>query len=227
MKSRKWLLSLSMICIICLVPFLNKPVAADEEVVSIGVLPNDTLFQVENMKPGDWAPRTVTIENRGTDDFLYSMHIERESMDRLFEELLLEITASDASLYNGKLAAFEELEKRDLAQGEHEELEITIRFPESLGNEYQGLNTAFNIVFTANSELKDTAVQVPGFIGSDEHPSAGGEALFAPGSSGSSSGNGSPLPETASHIFLFLLLGGVLLVNGLLLYKYNKLRKRV
>ncbi|GAB3804978.1 hypothetical protein [Virgibacillus kimchii] len=225
MKLKKLLLSIIVALLIGLSPSLNKPVAADEE-ISIGVSPEDTLFQVENMKPGDWAPRTVTVENRGAQDFSYIMHMENEESDKLFRELLLEITASGTALYDGKLADFENLEERFLEQGEQEELELTIRFPEELGNEYQGLNTAFTIIFTANSTQEEAAVELPGFIGSDATPSSDSEASSAGGSSGSSSGIGGTLPQTATNIFLFLILGGVLLVNGLLLYKYNQYRKR-
>lgn len=218
MIRKKWKLSLIVVLFAGLTSFIGLPAAAETN-ISIDVSPADTLFQVENMKPGDWAPRTVTVENNGGADFSYRMYIENEEMDKLFHVLLLEINDMDVELYNGKLADFANLGERKLASGEQEELELTIRFPEQLGNEYQGLNTAFDIIFTAESQLDGEAVQVDGFVGS------GTDAGASSGSGGASSGGGSLLPETATNIFLFLFLGGVLLVNGILLYMYNKRRK--
>src|SRR5690625_3180247 len=186
MKYKKLMLSLIVVLLLGLSPFLSMPAAADDG-ISIGVLPNDTLFQVEDMKPGDWAPRTVTVENNGQEDFSYSMYIESKSQDKLFNELLLEIVASEMELYAGNLADFENLEGRNLEQGKQEDLEITIRFPTHLGNEFQGLNTAFNIVFTAEGQLVDAAVQVPGFIGSDEHTPSDNEGTSTVSSSDSAS----------------------------------------
>jgi len=225
MKSKKLMLSLAVVLLFSLSPFLNKSASADDR-ISIGVFPNDTLFQVENMKPGDWAPRTVTVENNGQEAFSYSMHIESESTDKLFNELLLEIKTPEIELYTGKLADFENLEERNLERGEEENLELTIRFPSHLGNEFQGLNTAFNIIFTAKGDLDDAVVQVPGFIGSDEYPPSENGSSPALGSSDTPSHSGGTLPQTATDIFLFLLLGAVLLINGILLYKYNQQRKR-
>ncbi|MFA1821321.1 hypothetical protein ACDX78_14290 [Virgibacillus oceani] len=219
MKRKKLILSLIAVLFIGFSPFLAKSAFADDG-ISLDVTPEDILFQVENMKPGDWAPRTSVIQNNGQKAFYYSMYIQSEDTNKLFNELLLEITVSETELYNGKLADFENLEERNLEPKEEEELEITIRFPEHLGNDFQGLNSVFSFIFTADSQIDDTSVEVDGFVGSDDDS-------FALGGSGSSSvGGGGVLPDTATNIFLFLILGAILLVNGILLYMYNKRRKR-
>jgi hypothetical protein len=217
MKRKKIMLSLIVVLLIGFFPFLDESAAADHR-ISLDVFPEDILFQVENMKPGDWAPRTTIVQNNGQEAFLYTMYIESEGTEKLFNELLLEIITSESELYNGKLADFENMDGRNLEPGEEEELEITIRFPEHLGNDFQGLNAEFRFVYTAASQYEETAVQVDGFVGSDSSPSSG---------SGSSSQQGGILPETATNIFLFLFLGAVLLVNGTLLYIYNKRRKNI
>jgi hypothetical protein len=218
MKRKKIILSLIVVLLIGFSPFLANTAAADNR-ISLEVLPEDILFQVENMKPGDWAPRTTIVQNNGQEAFFYSMYIESEGTDKLFNELLLEITVSEIALYNGKLADFKNLEERNLEPGEAEELEVTIRFPEELGNDFQGLNSVFSFIFMADSQIDDTSVEVGGFVGSDDDSSISG------GAGSSTGGGGGVLPDTATNIFLFLILGAVILVNGILLYTYNKRRK--
>lgn len=129
--------------------------AADEEnskvqkELDITLSPNGTLFDISNMKPGDWAPRTLTVANSGTQDFVYQMQLRNSGDEKLFNELLLEIKSGETELYNGKLAAFTSLEARELTSGIGENLDITIRFPEHLGNDFQGLDAAFVFDFTA------------------------------------------------------------------------------
>ena len=217
MKRKKIILSLIVVLLIGFLPFLANPAAAEDR-ISLDVLPEDILFQVEDMKPGDWAPRTTVVQNNGQEDFFYSMYIESEGTDKLFNELLLEITVSETVLYNGKLADFKSLEERNLEPGGEEELEVTIRFPGELGNDFQGLNSVFSFIFTADSQIDDTSVEVGGFVGSDDDSSI-------PGSAGTSTGGGGVLPDTATNIFLFLILGAVILLNGILLYTYHKRRK--
>ena len=122
--------------------------------IDISISPKDDLFAISNMKPGDWAPRTITVENSGSTDFDYQMQLENSGEEKLFNELLLEIKANDKELYQGKLAAFKSLPARKLTSGSGENLDITIRFPEHLGNDFQGLTSAF--VFTFSAEGKDS-----------------------------------------------------------------------
>ncbi|HJF33030.1 MAG TPA: hypothetical protein K8V56_14810 [Sporosarcina psychrophila] len=155
--------------------------------IDISISPNDTLFEINNMKPGDWAPRTITVRNVGSKDFAYQMQLENSGEKKLFNELLLEIKVDDKELYQGKLAAFKSLPARKLTRGSGENLDITIRFPEHLGNDFQGLGAAF--VFTFTAEGRDN----PGNGGGDN---PGGEGGDNPGGEGGDNpgGEGSDNP---------------------------------
>ena len=148
---------------------------AGKDDIDISISPNDTLFEISNMKPGDWAPRTITVKNLGSKDFAYQMQLENSGEKKLFNELLLEIKVDDKELYQGKLAAFKSLPARKLTRGSGENLDITIRFPEHLGNDFQGLGAAF--VFTFTAEGRDNpgngGGDNPGGEGSD-NPTEGG-----------------------------------------------------
>ncbi|WP_438296760.1 hypothetical protein [Sporosarcina sp. FA15] len=163
--------------------------------IDIGISPKDTLFEISNMKPGDWAPRTITVKNLGSKDFAYQMQLENSGEKKLFNELLLEIKADDKELYQGKLAAFKSLPARKLTRGSGENLDITIRFPEHLGNDFQGLGAAF--VFTFTAEGRDNpgngGGDNPGDGGSD-NPANGGNDSPANGGSDSPANGGSDNP---------------------------------
>jgi len=124
----------------------------DKKEIDISLSPTDTLFDVSNMKPGDWAPRTITVKNSGSIDFDYQMELQNNGEKKLFDELLLEIKVENMELYQGKLAEFKSLPVRKLISGHEENLDITIRFPEHLGNDFQGLGSSFTFTFTAEGK---------------------------------------------------------------------------
>ena len=176
---------------------------ADEEKkeIDITLSPKETLFDISNMKPGDWAPRTLTVINSGSKDFEYRMELQNNGDLKLFNELVLEVKSADQQLYDGKLADFTSMANRKLISGSEENLELTIRFPEHLGNDFQGVQSAFTFAFTA--EGKDqTAV------------SASTKGLI---DSGNVKSSGFTLPATATNIFNLLLFGSILLIVGLCL----------
>ena len=204
-----------------------------KDYIDISISPNDTLFEISNMKPGDWAPRTITVKNLGSKDFAYQMQLENSGEKKLFNELLLEIKADDKELYQGKLAAFKSLPARKLTRGSGENLDITIRFPEHLGNDFQGLGAAF--VFTFTAEGRDNpgngGGDNPGGEGSD-NPTEGGSdnpaeegsdspavQVTIPGQidSGVPTTAGFNLPATSTNIFNLMLVGSVLVAGGIVL----------
>jgi len=153
---------LLIISVICFYPVTS--VFADDEDdkaendVAISLSPNEKLFDITNMKPGDWAPRTLTVTNSGDADFVYQMQLQNSGEKKLFNELMVEIKAGDTELYQGKLADLKSLPERKLTSGTEENLDITIRFPEHLGNDFQGLSSAFVFSFTAKGK-DNTTVQ--------------------------------------------------------------------
>ncbi|WP_262174182.1 CalY family protein [Saccharococcus sp. Marseille-Q5394] len=151
---------LLLISMICLFPttsaVADEKNASDKKEVEISLSPKDTLFDVSNMKPGDWAPRTLTVKNSGIVDFDYHMQLRNNGDEMLFNELLMEIKSGDKELYSGRLSAFQGLPARFLGSGSDENLDITIRFPEHLGNDFQGKGVEFSFNFIA--EAKDGTV---------------------------------------------------------------------
>lgn len=185
---------------------------ADEQEITINILPEDVLFDVPNMKPGDWAPRTIVIQNNGDMEFEYVTTLRNDSeSEKLFNELVLEVSDGEQELYNGKLAEFDTLSPRFLDSSSEEELDFTVRFPDHLGNEFQGLAAQFSLIFSAEREQSDT----------DEVISEG-----VIGSGGSDAASGSSLPDTATNMFNLLLIGGLLLGAGGFLIVYNRQRAR-
>ncbi len=178
--------------------------------IDIGIKPSRYLFHIKDMKPGDWVPRTMIVQNNGLKDFNYYIKLENTSESvKLYNELLLEISDEDGEIYSGKLADLHELPPRSLASSSEEKLGFTIRFPEHLGNEYQGLDARFTIKFTAEGEgnLTDEASS-QGLVGRNGSPSGG-----------------SPLPDTATSMFTLLLIGGIFLLVGGILLLYQKLKR--
>ncbi|WP_407271281.1 hypothetical protein [Radiobacillus sp. PE A8.2] len=166
------------------------------------VSPSGILFNIDDMKPGDWAPRTITIQNSGNKDFQYQMTIRNDGTEKLFNELLLEIVDVNGELYNGKISEFVNMPLRTLDKSTNEEIEITIRYPEYLGNDFQGLNSKFSFIFTAEGKGNDKV------------------EVISEGQVGS--GNGGSLPDTSSQMFNFLLLGVFFTLTSFMIMHYLK-----
>lgn len=184
--------------------------ASDDE-ISINLEPSDILFDVSNMKPGDWAPRTLVVKNTGMKDFSYLMTVENKGNEKLFNELLLEIKDKTNELYNGKLSEFENLPKRELTSANEEELDITIRFPEQLGNDFQGTNSQFVFVFTAEG--------MDGISASNQDNEKIGNDIGGNGNS-----VGESLPNTATNLFNILLIGSILIIIGIVVLLVKRFR---
>ncbi|WP_047980846.1 TasA family protein [Ornithinibacillus contaminans] len=181
--------------------------------IDISLSPSDVLFQVDELKPGDWIERSITIKNDGKKDFNYYMSLRNDGDEKLFNEFLLEIHNADGKLYNGKLSEFDTLEMKELAAGKEEVLNIIVRFPEYLGNDFQGLNSQFSFIYTAEG-TRDTDVQdedsIDGSVGSGEDDPTN---------------TGSLLPSTATNMFNFLLIGSIILGITVLLATINAIKK--
>jgi len=173
----------------------------DNNDIGLSISPKDSLFDISNMKPGDWASRTITVENSGSKDFAYQMQLQNNGEKKLYNELLLEIKAGDNELYQGKLAAFKSLPTRTLTSGTEDNLAITIRFPEQLGNDFQGLNSAFVFTFTAEGK-HSTPVQA---------------MILGQIDSGGLKTAGFSLPTSSTNLFDLMLFGTVLVASGIVL----------
>lgn len=209
---------ISLITVFVCFSIINIPSAFAQDEIVLDIKPNEVLFDVDNMKPGDWAPRTVIVQNNGSKAFKYVTTLQpaKQSM-KLFNKLLLEVEDSRGELYNGRLADFKQLKPRELNPSKEEEISFTVRFPVYLGNEFQGLDANFILRFSAegNDSKKDEKA-ISGTISG-----AGG----SPGASAAGTvGSGFQLPATASNMFNIMLVGLLILGVGgsILLYKKRK-----
>ncbi|HAM81669.1 hypothetical protein [Ornithinibacillus bavariensis] len=191
--------------------------------IDIEISHKEALFDVSNMKPGDWAPRSITVKNVGKRDFTYTMKVQNKGIDKLFNELLLEIKDANIVIYNGKLSDFDMLPERKLYRNGEEDLAITIRFPEHLGNDYQGLGSNFSFLFIAEDITSNPGGENPEENNKEENPknenSSEKDEEVVEGiiDSGSNSQGGSTLPSTATSLFNFLFIGVTLIITGALI----------
>ncbi|WP_042142622.1 TasA family protein [Paucisalibacillus sp. EB02] len=217
--------------------FADDSVDSNEKYnIDLSLTPGEVLFNIENMKPGDWAPRDIVVKNNGKLDFEYQMHIKNEGDDKLYNELLLEIKDAKTTLYSGKLADIDKLSPRFLKVDDSEELQFTIRFPEHLGNEFQGLSVNFQLQFVAEKSSAPTEPENPEDPEDPEDPNNPEDDKEQPGGSKDDSGkggkkkdvesvsgvvnnnnSGGQLPDTATNMFNFIIIGvNLLLVGGLI-----------
>ncbi|SDM69589.1 TasA family protein [Sediminibacillus halophilus] len=188
----------------------HKSFASSNE-IDIETLPTDILFDVDNMKPGDWATRTYTIQNKGTQDMDYYLSAQFKSgSEKLYKALMLQVKDGEKSLYSGSLAGFTDLEKRPLTVNDQEELTFTVDFPAELGNEFQGLISDFAIIVSAEGS---PPVGTSPNTGSD---SSSGEP------DGTTPSGGKNLPDTATHMFNLLIAGTALFLAGAAIYLYSR-----
>ncbi len=203
MKILKWLSIASfyylLIFTLILLPFGTT--AASEDVMEIDIIttPEKVLFDVDNMKPGDWAERVLEISNGGKEDFNYIISSKLKSGDKkLYNELKLTITSEDnKELFNGTLGQFNKLDPREIKTTDKKKLTFQVNFPAELGNEFQGL--------TCEVEFK----------------------IYAEGTFGGiiPAENGIKLPNTATDTMNYMMIGGALLALGLIVIVIFKLRK--
>ncbi|RIW36096.1 LPXTG cell wall anchor domain-containing protein [Bacillus salacetis] len=180
---------------------INLATAAPNESipeVDIATTPTKVLFDVDNMKPGDWADRTIKISNKGKQDFTYTMSTHLKSgSKKLYNELTMKVSDAKGELYNGKISDFKGFDGRNLAKTAEEDLNFTVEFPAHLGNEFQGLETEVEFKF-----------YVAGTLG------------------GLLPVDGPKLPETGTNTFVFLTLGAIMSVASLLLMAVQRYRRK-
>lgn len=194
MKRRKRLLYITALFSFLFFSFYLLPHSAGAEVddeVVIDRYPQEELFKVENTKPGDHAYRSLLIQNNNNLDIFYTMQLRNDGDLKLFNELLLQITVLDEIIFDGKLKDFDGFMDRPLDTQSEETIGFNLKFPEELGNDFQGLRADFVLVFNARA--------------------AESSGLVTPLST---EGKGGMLPRTATNILSYLLIGGLLLTIG-------------
>ncbi|MCS0669745.1 CalY family protein [Cytobacillus firmus] len=213
-----------------LIVFGNKTaIALDKEIDINTNLDNSNryLFKVENLKPGDWMPRNITIKNDGNQDFKYTSNIGKsKSIKGLFEALELEVKKDTKMLYEGKLKDFKGFSPRELAKGTEETLFFQVTMPEHLGNEFQNSAAEVEIIFLAEATGDPgTDNETPG---SGDNNNSGGGTNNSPPSTDATviPEKVNKLPNTATNNYNLLLIGALFLGAGsvILLWRYRRLR---
>ncbi|WP_175614540.1 TasA family protein [Piscibacillus halophilus] len=214
-----------MVMMISSIQYHDK-VFADSDNLSISTTPDQVIFDVNNIKPGDWFEREFTVENDGDLDIVYYIDSRMiNGSEKLYNHMNLTIKDSSGDvLYNGKLGDYKGLEYRELAIGEKDELMLIAEFPPESGNEYQGLKTNFVIRVNAREEPIDVPEDIEN---PDEQDREQDDPASGVGDSGGDKdstdgeqvkGN-SALPQTGEQIpYLFYIIGGIFLLSGVTLY---------
>ncbi|WP_456273088.1 TasA family protein [Bacillus sp. AK031] len=165
--------------------------------LDISTSPHKILFDLTNLKPGDTMSRELLIENKGEQEFDYVLSNKfLEGSKEFYSHLLLTVSDGKGVVYDGKLKDFSELPSRSLKISNQETLLFKVEVPYYLDNAYQGLSCDF--------EFK---LYVEGTLG------------------GVLPADGPKLPATATDIFQTLLIGAILLISGITLFKYQSSRK--
>ena len=113
------------------------------------------------MKPGDWAERELTVQNRGSEDFNYHLEVKRTSgSENLYEALVFEVRDAEKQLFKGTLDQFSGFPSRFLQSAHEEDIMLKIEFPAELGNEYQGLEVEVLFMFFSFLRGKLLMIQV-------------------------------------------------------------------
>ncbi|KON89785.1 hypothetical protein AF332_25220 [Sporosarcina globispora] len=208
--------------------FRTETALSAEKEIDINTNSNGYLFEVENLKPGDWMPRYITIKNDGKQDFKYTSNIgNSKSVKGLFEELELEVKKDEAMLYEGKLKDFKGFAPRDLAKGSEETILFQVTMPEHLGNEFQDSSAEVELIFIAEaSGNTETDNETPG--SGDNNNSGGGTNNSPPSTDATVTPEKvNKLPNTATNNYNILLIGGLFLGAGsvILLLRYRRLHR--
>ena len=187
-----------VIAIIILFPINITATTNDIKEIDIMTTPEKVLFDVSNMVPGDQATRALTISNSGKKDINYLFSSRKTSgSDELYRALQLTVSDESGEIYKGNMEDFNQLDDRNLASEESENLILKVEFPEHLGNEYQGLQCVF--------EFK---LYVEGTMG------------------GVLPVDGPKLPNTGTNTLNLIVTGIVIIVGGFTLYRMLNRKKR-
>ncbi|MDG5787698.1 TasA family protein [Evansella sp. AB-P1] len=200
----------------------SKNTFADDEPISISTTPDSILFSVSNMKPGDWAQRELTIQNRGEQDFVYNMEVELTSgSEKLFNGLTLEINDANGLLFEGSLEEFNGIESRLLRTLHEEVLNMLVKFPSHLGNEYQGLEVEVEFLYFVEEFISDDS----------QDTQVGGGQYIPPIIIDSDTFEFDPdeenviLPSTATNSFNYLFIGIITFLTGVSFYLFHRRKK--
>lgn len=215
-------LTLLLLLLLC-IQFSSKVLADGEsESALITTSPDRVLFNVDNMKPGDWAERSLTIQNRSENDFTYNTEvIFKGGSKKLYNEFLLVVEDARGLLYSGKLSDFNRLEPRALKSLHEEELQFVVSFPTHLGNDFQGLEFEVEFRFV----VEGYEIEKPVDPVDPEKDVIQPQRPIDKNDLDKGVKKGQILPSTSTDIFNYIVAGFIILLLGTVLYLYNRRKK--
>ena len=221
LNSNKFKLILIYTCLLLVaavfIPIGNTGADSSTPEIKIDTLPESVLFNIKDFKPGDWAPRVLTIQNNGNQDFSYNIQSRMKSgSEKLFNVFQLKIKDSSGVIFKGDLKDFKGLDPRPLAAFSEEKLTVTVEFPYVSGNEFQGLYTEVEFVLYAEgkNELPPPDTEEPD---EDNGSTPSGNNNNPPGKDTGS------LPQTGEDNPIFIILAGLFIsMSGLALLLVKK-----
>lgn len=183
--------------------FGNVALAVDKIDVEYPVGTNisgDNIFDANNIYPGWEQSKTIQVKNKSTtDDTNLYFKFDVKGDKKLAKKLkLYVIRKADNSYRIGgvgdrwtlKEADEESLYVDKLSTGESERYKIKIKFDEDAGNEYQGLETKFDIDFTIESETAGSGTEAEILAGEGRTDFTGDEPIEEVAGAENQAGNG-------------------------------------
>lgn len=199
-KRKLFLIGLSIAVAISIFTLTDNTLKAAETRtgINIATTPEKVLFDLTNLQPGDWAERSLTIENKGNQDFNYLFSSKLiDGSEKFYNELDLMVADQERVLFEGKMKDFTKLAPRFIAKNNTEQLFFKVGMPEELGNEFQGLYSKVEFKF-----------YVEGTLG------------------GLLPSNGPKLPETGTNIYHLVVSGLVIVLLGTILQFIYSVKRR-
>ncbi|MFC4557050.1 TasA family protein [Virgibacillus kekensis] len=184
--------------VIILLFSMLQPIYAQNKTttVNLSVEPGNVLFDLSNIKPGDSVTRFLTLDNNGTESFDYNISNKFTGGSKAFyNKLELKLKSSQGTLYEGKLKDFTELRAGRIDSQTKEKLTFFVKVPKELTNEFQGLTSYFQFKIYVEGTLG-------GVLSVDNR-----------------------LPDTATNMFNYLILGVALTAGGGAMYIYQRRKK--
>jgi hypothetical protein len=223
MKSHKLLLT-TIFTLVFIFSQSTSIQAQSNNSLNIDTSPSGFLFNLTNMKPGDWATRKLTIQNRGTEGFNYNTQVRfNGGSQKLYNEFLLKVWNSNGVLHTGKLKDFKGLSSRYLKAKHQEDLMFEVNFPYELGNEFQGLGfeVEFEFIIEGYNPEDPEDPEDPEYPTDPKNPEdPGDDGTILPERPIDNDDLNTPpvqgqiLPETATNIYNYLFIGFFLVLIG-------------
>ncbi|WP_281658647.1 TasA family protein [Halobacillus sp. Cin3] len=172
----------------------------------------DRMLNIKNFKPGDYAVRSFSLANEGTEAVQYAMtSYLKQGSEKFYEQLQFILEINGEQTYAGRLSDFQDVTLKSLDANHLDEMKVRIEFPYESGNEFQGLKS--DVVFHFHAE-----------------------SFFPSPNNGEGSGLQEPfidrwkegfLPQTGENSpWAYYITGAILMITGTVYYMLSRKRRQ-